>query len=325
MLRLTFIMVIAGAFGASAFAQSFGGGVLVEDPQTPGVAIPDAGYIGTEDGNNGTGTDAGMACVDSDFSVINPAVEITDAEILVGITHTWVGDVVVKIEAPDGRVLTVFNRPGVDNSACDDTSCAGFGDSSNMDGTSLEFWDNGGAGNDPELMGSTIDGDMNICTDDAECQFSTNPDNTGDVVDFNAFLGTRTDDGDGIWHICVGDAAAGDPGTWDTVNLRFIGVDVTASEPGPDQMPNGYLLESAYPNPFNPSATIGFAVADAQDVDLGLYDALGRRVRDLYAGTVGANARTEVTINADGLPSGLYLVRLNGESFSTTRQVTLLK
>lgn len=94
---------------------------------------------------------------------------------------------------------------------------------------------------------------------------------------------------------------------------------------GADQMPSGYILESAYPNPFNPSATIGFAVVRTQDVELGLYNALGRKVRTLYAGRVQGQTRFEAQVTGEGLPSGLYLVRLVGESFSTTRRVTLLK
>lgn len=94
---------------------------------------------------------------------------------------------------------------------------------------------------------------------------------------------------------------------------------------GVEQMPNGYMLENAYPNPFNPTAVVGFAVAHTQVVELALYDALGREVRSLYAGTAQAGTRIEAQINGEGLPSGLYLVRLVGESFSTTRRVTLLK
>lgn len=94
---------------------------------------------------------------------------------------------------------------------------------------------------------------------------------------------------------------------------------------GAEQMPNGYMLENAYPNPFNPSATIGFAVVRSQSVELALYDALGRKVRSLFNGAAEAGTRVEAQINGEGLPSGLYLVRLVGDNFSTTRRVTLLK
>lgn len=94
---------------------------------------------------------------------------------------------------------------------------------------------------------------------------------------------------------------------------------------GPEQMPNGYLLESVYPNPFNPTATVGFAVARSQRVEVALYDALGRKVRTLFSGTVAANTRFETRVDGGGLPSGLYLIRFSGDGFSTTRRATLLK
>ncbi|MCH7638526.1 MAG: T9SS type A sorting domain-containing protein [Bacteroidetes bacterium] len=98
-----------------------------------------------------------------------------------------------------------------------------------------------------------------------------------------------------------------------------------AERVSPVQMPSGYMLESAYPNPFNPSATIGFAVVRTQNVELGLYNALGRKVRTLFSGRIQGQTRFEAQVNGEGLPSGLYLVRLVGDSFSTTRRVTLLK
>ena len=94
---------------------------------------------------------------------------------------------------------------------------------------------------------------------------------------------------------------------------------------GPEQMPNGYLLEPVYPNPFSGTASVGFAVTRPQRVELALYDALGRRLRTLYTGVVEPNVRTEVQVTGQGLPNGLYLVRLAGASFSTTRRVTLIR
>lgn len=94
---------------------------------------------------------------------------------------------------------------------------------------------------------------------------------------------------------------------------------------GPEQMPNGYLLEPVQPNPFSTTARVGFAVTRPQRVELALYDALGRRVRTLYNSVAEANLRLEVLIDGRNLPSGLYLVRLAGPGFSTTRRVTLLR
>ena len=90
-------------------------------------------------------------------------------------------------------------------------------------------------------------------------------------------------------------------------------------------MPNGYLLESVYPNPFSSNATVGFAVTRPQRVEVALYDALGRKVRTFFNNTVQAGTRYEAQMDASGLPSGLYLVRLAGDAFSTTRRVTVLR
>ncbi|MEM6337291.1 MAG: T9SS type A sorting domain-containing protein, partial [Bacteroidota bacterium] len=90
-------------------------------------------------------------------------------------------------------------------------------------------------------------------------------------------------------------------------------------------VPGGYVLERAYPNPFNPEATVRFAVATEQPVSLTLYDLLGRPVRTLYSGVPAANELLSARIDGSALVSGTYLVRLTGESFSTTQTVTLLK
>jgi hypothetical protein len=45
-------------------------------------------------------------------------------------------------------------------------------------------------------------------------------------------------------------------------------------------------------------------------VTVEIYDAVGRRVMDIAAGTLSAG-RNAVTFNAAGLPSGTYLYRVN--------------
>lgn len=90
-------------------------------------------------------------------------------------------------------------------------------------------------------------------------------------------------------------------------------------------LPERFVLDAAYPNPFNPSTTIRFGVSAAEQVSLRLYDALGREVRLLYSGRPAPNEMHAVSIDAQGLPSGNYVVRLESASFVATRIVTLLK
>ena len=93
---------------------------------------------------------------------------------------------------------------------------------------------------------------------------------------------------------------------------------------GPE-LPGGYRLSAAYPNPFNPATAFELEVQTPQDVRVGLYDVLGREVAVLFEGALEAGQVAEVEIDGGGLPSGVYLYRAEGETFSATRQVTLLK
>ncbi len=89
--------------------------------------------------------------------------------------------------------------------------------------------------------------------------------------------------------------------------------------------PTGFTLEDAYPNPFDNTTTLRFAVEAAQRVTLTLYDALGREVRTLYEGTPPAGVTQSVVMDGSNLPSGVYTVRLESDAFSGSTRVVLLK
>lgn len=91
------------------------------------------------------------------------------------------------------------------------------------------------------------------------------------------------------------------------------------------EMAERFVVEPAYPNPFNPQAQFRFAVQRAQPVRVALYDVLGRQVQVLYDGDAPAGQMQTVRIDGSALPSGLYLVRVAGASFVNTQPVTLLK
>ena len=91
------------------------------------------------------------------------------------------------------------------------------------------------------------------------------------------------------------------------------------------EMAESFVLEPAFPNPFNPQAMIRFAVKEAEPIRVELYNALGQRVQMLFDGTPTANTYQEVVIDGSTLASGLYIVRVQASSFVTTQKVTLLK
>ena len=110
----------------------------------------------------------------------------------------------------------------------------------------------------------------------------------------------------------------GPPGS--TISLGVI----VAVEPSAET-PESHVLSSAYPNPFNPQSQFTLTVAQVQHVTAELYNMLGQRVTVLFDGRVGTNQAKNITIDGAGLSSGMYIVRVNGETFSDAIGVTLLK
>lgn len=93
--------------------------------------------------------------------------------------------------------------------------------------------------------------------------------------------------------------------------------------------PSSFELFASYPNPFNPSTTVRFALPEASDVRLDIFNALGQRVatplsRHLAAGqhSVTWHARSDQDVP---LPSGLYLVRVTAAGQVRTGKMTLLR
>jgi hypothetical protein len=84
-------------------------------------------------------------------------------------------------------------------------------------------------------------------------------------------------------------------------------------------------LNPAYPNPFNSTSQIEFAVPTEQNVSVELYNTLGQRVQTLFAGKLAANTLQSATINGANLVSGTYFVRFTGLNFTSTQKVVMMK
>ena len=87
----------------------------------------------------------------------------------------------------------------------------------------------------------------------------------------------------------------------------------------------GFSLEGIYPNPFNPSASFQLSVEEDQVVKIEMYDLLGRRVSSIFDGELRAHQPRLFNFNASHLSSGRYLLQISGQTFTTSRTVTLLK
>ena len=86
-----------------------------------------------------------------------------------------------------------------------------------------------------------------------------------------------------------------------------------------------FELGSAYPNPFHSDASFTLQVRETQDVRVVVYNALGQRVQEVFSGTVQANTPRTITIDGAALPSGMYMYRAEGRTFTATRQIMRVK
>ena len=91
-------------------------------------------------------------------------------------------------------------------------------------------------------------------------------------------------------------------------------------------MPAAFVLEPAYPNPFNPTTTLRFAVREARAVRVELYDAMGRLVNVLYSGVPASGETLSVHVDGGAMASGAYFVRLAGEGgIHAVQRILLVK
>jgi hypothetical protein len=88
--------------------------------------------------------------------------------------------------------------------------------------------------------------------------------------------------------------------------------------------PAEYALRGAIPNPFNPTTTLSFALPQAGSVKLSVYNVTGREVATLVNGWRDAGNH-EVTFDATGLASGLYVYQLTAGDFHATSKMMLMK
>lgn len=89
-------------------------------------------------------------------------------------------------------------------------------------------------------------------------------------------------------------------------------------------VPLAFTLNQNFPNPFNPSTVIRYALPVSGNVTLTVYNSLGQAVRTLVDGQREAGDH-EVSFNAADLPSGLYLYELKAAGHTSVKKMMLMK
>ena len=94
-------------------------------------------------------------------------------------------------------------------------------------------------------------------------------------------------------------------------------------------IPTEFDLAQNFPNPFNPTTTITFAVPKAGDVTLAIYNLRGRLVRTLAEGPLAAGQHKVVWDGNDSrglrVASGIYVYRLEANEFVESKKLILAR
>jgi len=120
-----------------------------------------------------------------------------------------------------------------------------------------------------------------------------------------------------------------DPG-WTIDNIRLVrGLSGYVATTDPLETPIVSALYPNYPNPFNPTTTISYSLATAQNVSLDIFNMRGQRIRSLVNGTTPAGDHSVVWNGTDdsgrNLPSGVYFYRLSTPEKTTTLKMVMVK
>jgi len=125
--------------------------------------------------------------------------------------------------------------------------------------------------------------------------------------------------------------------TGNTPTVRSVGVRLTITvgvENSTAALPTVYSLDQNFPNPFNPSTTIRFALPEQSVVSLKVYNLLGQEVATLTEGELPAAFHSVVWNGTNNrgtqVATGIYFYRLeatgvSGQKFSSLKKLLLLK
>jgi hypothetical protein len=115
---------------------------------------------------------------------------------------------------------------------------------------------------------------------------------------------------------------------FDDLTVQKVGTTTAVSSMN-SNIPKVFDLSNNYPNPFNPSTKIQFAVPHEQNISLAIYNMLGQRIRTLVQGVHTAG---QYTVTWDGkdeagrtLESGVYFYRLETGSIALVKKMLMLK
>jgi len=116
---------------------------------------------------------------------------------------------------------------------------------------------------------------------------------------------------------------------FDSLMANFIAWSAPTAIGDETGVPLTFNLDQNYPNPFNPTTQIHYAIPEAGQVTLTVYDLKGNVVKTLVNGKQAANRYTVEWNGTNDLghkvASGVYLYRLNTDTKVSTKKMTLIR
>ena len=139
---------------------------------------------------------------------------------------------------------------------------------------------------------------------------------------------------DGVWYDYFGNSTLNvsggqatfdlAPGAFKIFTTKQFGTITSNEDEVVAEGPTSFKLYHNYPNPFNPSTTLTFDVAQAGQVTLEIFNSLGQKVAVLLNENKSIGTHS-VTFDASTLSSGVYIARFSGNGFVQTQKMMLLK
>jgi len=126
---------------------------------------------------------------------------------------------------------------------------------------------------------------------------------------------------------CSDDSPTGNSG-WHILpwvfNVQLAIENITIDTEHEKNLPTSAHVSQNYPNPFNPTTTIQYELPQRSDVQITIYDLLGREVTTLVSGRQDAGYKS-VQWNANDVPSGMYFYQIRTGEYVQTRKMVVLK
>jgi hypothetical protein len=111
--------------------------------------------------------------------------------------------------------------------------------------------------------------------------------------------------------------------------IYFADISVDIDEDPTEIVPMNYALEQNYPNPFNPSTTISYQIPKPTQVEIKIYDILGRHIKTLVNEHQNAGQYqyqwTGESSTGSRVSNGIYLYRIKAGDYTMVKKMVLLK